>query len=234
MKALRIPFLLPLVVACDLQVADQVSELPADSGAPDSTDSAVPADTGEGDSDPGPFDRDDDGDGYSENEGDCDDEDPATHPGAEDLCDSHDNDCDDELEEDAASDDIYEPNDGASEWFYLGSLVDSASFSVSGILHNDDDKDRFSVYADDPWYSSFGFQVSLSNIPSQAIYQLQVGLVGDDGELVDSQSVYGEDSLSIAVEGTAGVEDEGTYGAIVSAVGGADCGRSYLLTISDS
>jgi hypothetical protein len=36
---------------------------------------------------------DDDGDGFSECEGDCDDTDNAIHPGAEELCDGLDNDC---------------------------------------------------------------------------------------------------------------------------------------------
>ena len=40
------------------------------------------------------LDRDDDGDGYSECQGDCDDDNPAIHPGATEVCDGLDDNCD--------------------------------------------------------------------------------------------------------------------------------------------
>ncbi len=44
---------------------------------------------------------------------DCDDGDPATHPGADELCDDNDNDCDDEVDEDAVDQGTwYADNDG--------------------------------------------------------------------------------------------------------------------------
>ena len=43
-----------------------------------------------------------DGDGFFEDE-DCDDSDPAVYPGAVELCDGFDNDCDEEIDEDDAS-----------------------------------------------------------------------------------------------------------------------------------
>ncbi len=54
----------------------------------------------------GPSVRDEDEDGYSTADGDCDDNDPTRHPGAEEICDGRDNDCDgerlpDELDVDA-------------------------------------------------------------------------------------------------------------------------------------
>ncbi len=56
-----------------------------------------PGDTGEGPV--GPAEEDRDGDGYSSRE-DCDDEDPAVHPGAEERCNGVDDDCDGYVDDD--------------------------------------------------------------------------------------------------------------------------------------
>ncbi len=46
-------------------------------------------------------DIDEDGDGYSSGDGDCDDANAAVHPDADELCNLDDDDCDDEIDEDA-------------------------------------------------------------------------------------------------------------------------------------
>ncbi|MDP7111660.1 MAG: putative metal-binding motif-containing protein, partial [Myxococcota bacterium] len=47
-----------------------------------------------------PADDDADGDGVTEGAGDCDDQDPNTYPGAAEICDARDNDCDGEIPDD--------------------------------------------------------------------------------------------------------------------------------------
>ncbi|MCB9676045.1 MAG: VCBS repeat-containing protein [Alphaproteobacteria bacterium] len=61
---------------------------PDDTGLHVDTDPPTPVDT-----DPPPPAPDDDGDGYDQDE-DCDDNDASTHPGAPEICDGRDNDCD--------------------------------------------------------------------------------------------------------------------------------------------
>ena len=57
--------------------------------------------------------EDEDGDGYTIAEGDCDDQDPYTYPGAPEIGDGVDNDCDGDVDEDL--DDGDEDGDGYSE-----------------------------------------------------------------------------------------------------------------------
>ena len=69
-----------------------------------------------------PLDIDDDGDGLSENEGDCDDDNADLYPGAEEVCDDIDNNCDGEIDNN--------PIDGNA--FYLDNDADGfgAGFGV--------------------------------------------------------------------------------------------------------
>ena len=186
-------------------------------------------DTGEA---PDPLDVDNDGDGLSEREGDCDDGDDSIFPGAWDGCDGIDQDCDDEVDEGAVDDDDYEPNDDAPWW--LGNLDDALSFSVTAHLHNDNDTDRFTFEVSDNWFGDpFPVNISLSNIPDDANYRLQVNLVESHGDAEPGQMdvQFGNGSLVIILEDETGPENGGIYEVVVDAIANADCGLPYQLNI---
>ena len=60
------------------------------------------------------FGTDDDGDGWTVEDGDCDDADDAIHPGAAEVCDGVDDDCDGDIDEGLATNTWYADADGDS------------------------------------------------------------------------------------------------------------------------
>ncbi len=178
---------------------------------------------------PDPADVDDDQDGYTENEGDCDDADPGVRPGQVDGCDGVDEDCDGEADEDAPDEDPYEPNDAAAT--DLGSLSDDPAHSIEAPLHDNRDVDRYAFDLEDGGWSLFRLDVGLSSIPDDATYRLVVRNLNSGETLYDES---GSDSLAFQFDDRAFSEDGGRYEVAVSARGGADCSRRYLLTVAFS
>ena len=200
-------------------------------GGKDSVEDTQSVDTGTD------LERDDDGDGFSENEGDCDDADADVHPDRTDECNGVDDDCDGQADEDAALDDAYEPNDSnASD---LGELVEGTPFSVTAILYNDEDVDRYGFYIDDLTLADWSFEVftvtvNLSGIPDTATYLLSVErLTSDTGEVETGvvSSEFGSGSITIEIEDGSGVDDSGFFELRVEGVEGADCSKAYLLSV---
>lgn len=89
-----------------------------------------------------PDDRDVDGDGYSVNGGDCDDGNPTVYPGAEELCDELDNNCNDVIDEGALN--IYYLDEDGDGWGVNTEYAEGCSppFGYAEELGDCDDTDR--------------------------------------------------------------------------------------------
>ena len=221
--------LLVSVAACDFSASTKVSG--EDSGGP--LDSADPGGDGAGTDGGGdgggsttePTDL--DGDGWSEEEGDCADTDPAVHPEASDGCDGVDTDCDGVTDEDAASEDEYEPND--EEAWDLGSLDEEPGRTIQAAFHSDDDVDRYAFSFTDSGWGLFSLTAVLTGIPEDATYRLTIENKSR-GEVVFEE--VGTDSIHADYSDQAFQDDGGDWEIVVEPVVGADCARRYLLTLA--
>lgn len=95
-------------------------------------------------------DSDDDGDGYTENDGDCDDENASVNPGALEVCDQLDNDCNGDIDDEDSNLDTstlitwYEDNDGDGYGTSNSSII--ACVQPDGYANNTNDcNDNLSV-----------------------------------------------------------------------------------------
>ena len=111
--------------------ADSDADTDSDTDADSDTDTDTDADT-----DPG--EEDTDGDGYLPSEGDCDNDDPDVNPGATEICNGVDDNCDDHIDE------------GVMSWFYEDADADGYGDATStveaceaptGYVSSDDDCD---------------------------------------------------------------------------------------------
>ncbi len=221
----------PLVlVACSFNASSQVTDSGEGPDEPekDTSESVDTQDTSE--QLPGYL-VDDDKDGYTENEGDCDDTDRDVHPEAVDTCDGVDTDCDGTLDEDSVSDDPNEPND--IQPTYLGSFEETNTLSGVGILHNDDDLDRFKFVLYDYGLSSFTLTMTLSNIPADGTYLFTFNRLSSEGDQAVGyvDKVFGADGLTLVYKDVFGVEDGGAYELVVESIAGADCAKSFSVNV---
>ena len=124
-------------------------------------------------------------------------------------------------------DDANEPNDETDT--DLGTLSDSDVISVSGILTSDEDVDQFVFDFEDSSWSSFTLNVRLSGVPSDADYAMTLDYLEGGTTRIGDDS--GPTTLSITYEDELLHEDGGQYRLTISANSGADCGRTYLLSL---
>jgi hypothetical protein len=191
-----------------------------------------------------PMAHDGDLDGYSELAGDCDDADPYTSPGAEEVCDAYDNDCDGEINEDFA--DEFEPSDSKEASYDMGTVDGDAGFmgigggtdesSLGMTLHSADDEDWVYFDADDDWFDSPNLRVEVGMFSAAGDYVVELYL---DDTMEDIAT--GSGRLTVTFEG-----EGGFLGGLFSGSGdddfwvriysdgwlASDCDRRYTVEVS--
>jgi hypothetical protein len=186
-----------------------------------------------------PLDHDGDLDGYTENEGDCDDANPYTNPGAEEICDAHDNDCDGDVNEDDWDD--LESNDTLSTATDLGRIDDGWIFSSgetesAGItLHSEYDEDWIRFDAGDDWgIDNVNIDISVGSFPHTGFYVVELYLL-DESSTVPVDIDTGSGRLSVQFEGDVwdGGEDDFAIRVYADTWPGGTCGRRFEVEIID-
>jgi len=199
---------------------------------------------------------DDDHDGWTDCDGDCDDADDTSFPGALEVCDGADQDCngiDDNGFPDVDNDKImdcidvdpYEPNDSIESPTFLLEVNGSSALVttiVEATLHPEDGSDFYKFYlqddfaiGDDPFY----LEILLNELPDNADFDLY--LWWDDPadfyftgiQVVGSSTGTGSQDEHIYHDGSSGPDDGGNYGIEVRPTSGTGCQSTYTLRFSN-
>jgi hypothetical protein len=183
-----------------------------------------------------PLDHDGDMDGYTENDGDCDDTDPYIHPGAVEVCDDVDNDCDGQINENDW--DAQEPSDSLGEAIDAGTIdgsiiIDSDEWDMSGLtFHSPVDEDWIKFDADDDIYDNVSVHITVGLMPTGGNYLVELFLTSDSTTVpVDSDSGSGNLIVNYTGSLTSGGEDDFALRISSMSWPGGSCGDAYSVTI---
>ncbi len=176
---------------------------------------------------------DNDSDGYTELEGDCDDDDPSIRPGASDVCDDIDNDCDDSVDEDAAGEDPYEPNDSIA--WPLGETEKGEPLDAVGFVFDEEDVDMFKFEFGDG-LGVDRLKIKLKDISPDIAYKFVVFNLDEEEEVDALFSTPEDESLTIEVDWSVLGDDSAEFQVTVSALsisppGASGCTTPYTLSI---
>ena len=192
-------------------------------------------------------DDDADGDGYTMSEGDCADLDPDRNPGAEELCNNIDDDCDGNTDPPA---DAWEPNDDPSTAKHVGNVDDTGGWiHVRGAnLSPLGDEDWYRFHDNDRWNGQIYPEVKLTSNPGNftvcAYYDCDdngglssLGCSGtnvsrvSDGPPNAPEGCCGRANLKLDPD-CSGSDDSGNIYVVVFSETGDSC-ESYDLTLGD-
>ena len=166
-----------------------------------------------------------DGDGYTEDDGDCDDADATVNPGASEVCDGVDNDCDGYVDEPTGSWSM-----ACSGAKLVGETeYDNSGFAVSGA--GDVNGDGF----DDVIVGATA-AADRSDVSTGAAYLVLGPVTGEVDLAAADATLYGEndsDRAGAAVATAGDVDGDGytdvLVGALDDATGGTEAGAVYLV-----
>ncbi|MCH4554071.1 MopE-related protein [Aestuariibaculum lutulentum] len=151
--------------------------------------------------DPGSLDDDNDGDGYSENQGDCNDANPSFYPGATEICDGLDNDCDGEIDEGLGLVSYYPDVDGDGHGDNNASPVSVCSaLQPIGYVDNNEDCDDTNalINPDASEVADNGIDEDCDGFDLKTWYQDADTDTYGDGSQIEQSNMQPEGYVSIA------------------------------------
>ena len=166
---------------------------------------------------------DDDGDGVSDDDGDCDDYNSKVYPGAAELWDCQDQDCDGEIDEGINTSnpprDVHEPNN-TNETATDLKTDELRAFTRDLTLWVDgpDDIETFRFYSHDGLFDNWGIWATATSRGDGARYEFRVSK--GDREAV---TTIDHTSETLSMSGLAGLEDSGTYLLTIRALDERSC-----------